>query len=216
MNQNAIALRKTSRWVRNLAGVLEALICLSTVMMVVTTLAVISRWAGWTTPPDCRAEAGCIQLGSTEVSVPLDLWGFTYDFAWGLNNPLKLVIGLAQTVTDAMMVMALDHIRRLAGETHEWANDQARGVLLAVPSPFRAGVSARLRSIGTLLLAIPIGSFGFSVLLFPLAITFHKPLSVSFDIWQLLVLVMMGGLSLLLSRIFRYGAQLQNDVDGLL
>lgn len=74
---------------------------------------------------------------------------------------------------------------------------------------FTDDITAKVRQIGYLFIAIPIAGLVMSVIAFVILGSSGAEVSVSFD-W-----IIMGIIILCLSQAFAYGAELQKDVDGL-
>ena len=79
-------------------------------------------------------------------------------------------------------------------------------------SPFQKDVVKRVKKIGILSIAIPVFSFALTAIVYVVSLINGTPVDVSVSLEG----VVIGLVCLCLTQIFSYGAQLEEEVDGLL
>lgn len=123
-----------------------------------------------------------------------------------INTVAVIATGLARTAVYVLLALAFGQIAALCDELKTWAEHADP----ANPSPFRAVISERLSRMGWYLIAAPVVAFVNYI------VCAVAGASGSASLWMSGLLVMVGIMLLLLSRIFDYGMSLEREVDGLL
>ncbi|NMM98758.1 hypothetical protein [Bifidobacterium olomucense] len=123
-----------------------------------------------------------------------------------INTVAVIATGASRTVIYALLALAFGQIAALCDELNTWVRHAEQ----SSPSPFRAVISERLSRMGWYLIAVPV------VALTNYIVCTLVGASGSAGIWLSGLLVMIGIMLLLLSRIFDYGMSLEQEVDGLL
>lgn len=136
--------------------------------------------------------------------IRLARWG-TDGTTMELNPPSVIVAGLAALVVSVLMVLMFHEVARMCVDLRRWVRDPDDA------TPFGEGPAPRLGRIGAYLIAVPVVGLISDVLLFALT-----DIGGSADPTGSFGYLLLGILAILLSRVFDYGAALQEDVDGLL
>ncbi|MBT1172351.1 hypothetical protein JS528_03035 [Bifidobacterium sp. MA2] len=122
-----------------------------------------------------------------------------------LNPPSVIIAGLTVLAISVLMVLTFHEVARMCVDMRRWMRDPDG------TTPFGVGLAPRLMRIGTYLIAVPA-----ITLVSDAALLVLTDIGGSTNPMGLFVYLLLGILAILLSRVFDYGAALQEDVDGLL
>lgn len=122
-----------------------------------------------------------------------------------LNPPSVILAGLVQAAIAVLTVLMFHEVARMCVDLRRWVRESDGS------TPFAPGVALRLNRIGAYLIATPVvGLVGY------VALAAMANRSMGNGMLLTFVYLLLGILAILLSRVFDYGAALQEDVDGLL
>ncbi|PJM78848.1 hypothetical protein [Bifidobacterium scaligerum] len=148
---------------------------------------------------------GVFSISITGQVLDYSIYLQQYDDA-PINTVAVIATGVSRTAIFALLALAFGQVAALCDELNTWVRHAEQ----PSTSPFRAVISERLSHMGWYLIATPV------VALANYIVCTLAGASGSAGVWLSGLLVMIGIMLLLLSRIFDYGMSLEQEVDGLL